>query len=294
METQNNTNETKKSFGQRLKMLFSKANSDSLTHIHPKGNLKNPFDKAAKIQIKDVNLYYDDQHALKNINLTINSNEITAFIGPSGCGKSTLLRSLNRMNDFIPECALYGTFLLNGVDMYREIDVNLLRKNVGMVFQKPNVFPLSIYDNMTYGPKTYGVHDKAELNRIVEEGLREANLWDEVKDRLKEPALSLSGGQQQRLCIARCLSVKPSVILMDEPTSSLDPIATKKIEDLIQILKKDYTIVIVTHNMQQAMRVADRTAFFWLGNLVEVGQTEQIFHSPIKEDTKRYISGAVS
>lgn len=278
----------------KCKSLLFKNNSNSLTNIHPKTSLKNPFDKGSKISIKNVNLYYDTNHALQDINLDILPNEVTAFIGPSGCGKSTLLRSLNRMNDFIQGCVIQGEFKVNGVDMYREIDVNLLRKNIGMVFQKPNVFPLSIYDNMTYGPKAYGVFNKEELNKIVEEGLKEANLWDEVKDRLKEPALSLSGGQQQRLCIARCLSVKPSIILMDEPTSSLDPIATKKIEDLVRELKKDYTIVIVTHNMQQALRVADRTAFFWLGRLIEVGETKQIFNNPVKEDTKAYISGAIS
>ena len=265
----------------------------NLTTVRPK-NGANPFVTAQDISIKGVDLFYGDAQALKNIDLFIERNKVTALIGPSGCGKSTLLRCLNRMNDEIKGCAIHGSFTIGDTDLYREVNVNLLRKNIGMVFQKPNVFPMSIFDNMTYGPKTYGVHDKAELARIAEECLVKANLWDEVKDRLKESALSLSGGQQQRLCIARCLSINPRVILMDEPTSSLDPISTAKIEQLVVELKKDYTIVIVTHNMQQAMRVADKTAFFLLGDLIEYGDTDQIFNDPHEEETKRYISGAFS
>lgn len=243
--------------------------------------------------VHNLKLNYGDFEALHGINMKIERNKVTAFIGPSGCGKSTFLRCLNRMNDLNDECKIRGEILFHGEDINKTNPI-LLRTKVGMVFQQPNPFPMSIWDNITYGPRCQGVHDRKFLNQLVESSLKEAALWDEVKDKLKQSGLALSGGQQQRLCIARCLSVKPSVILMDEPTSSLDPIATKKIEDLIQVLKKDYTIVIVTHNMQQAMRVADRTAFFWLGSLIEVGQTEQIFHSPVKEDTKRYISGAVS
>lgn len=268
-------------------------NEANLIKIKPK-NGENPFIKSLPIKIEDVNLFYDDSQALKDVNLEILPNKVTAFIGPSGCGKSTLLRCLNRMNDQIKECSISGGFKIGETDLYREVNVNLLRKNIGMVFQKPNVFPMSIYDNITFGPKTYGVKDKEELNKIVEHCLKEANLYDEVKDRLKESALSLSGGQQQRLCIARCLSINPRVILMDEPTSSLDPISTSKIEELVRELKKEYTIVIVTHNMQQAMRVADKTAFFLLGDLVEYGDTDQIFNHPTKDETKRYISGVFS
>jgi len=266
----------------------------NLITIKQKSALKNPFKEARGIRIKDVNLFYAGAQALKNVSFNIESNKVTALIGPSGCGKSTLLRCLNRMNDQIKGCSVSGSFTLGDTDLYREVNVNLLRKNIGMVFQKPNVFPMSIYENMTYGPKAYGVRDRGELNRIAEECLIKANLWDEVKDRLKESALSLSGGQQQRLCIARCLSINPRVILMDEPTSSLDPISTSKIEELIVELKKDYTIVIVTHNMQQAMRVADKTAFFLLGDLIEYGETKQIFNKPNQEETKKYISGVYS
>jgi len=277
---------------QRTKQMI--VNSVNLITARQARPLKNPFNGTCRISVEDVNLFYGEAQALKNVNLTIECNQVTALIGPSGCGKSTLLRSLNRMNDQIKGCAISGRFSLGETDLYREVDVNLLRKNIGMVFQKPNVFPMSIYGNMTYGPRTYGVTKKEELNQIVEKGLKEANLWDEVKDRLKESALSLSGGQQQRLCIARCLSISPKVILMDEPTSSLDPISTAKIEELLGELKKDYTIVIVTHNMQQAMRVADKTAFFLLGDLIEYGDTEQIFKDPQKEETKKYISGVYS
>ena len=244
-----------------------------------------------KLEIKDVNLYYNDFHALKNINLDITSNEITAFIGPSGCGKSTLLKSLNRMNDLVEGCKISGKMLLDGEDIYGGIDVNLLRKRVGMVFQKPNPFPMSIYDNIAFGPRTHGIKNKAKLDEIVEQSLRDAAIWDEVKDRLKKSALGMSGGQQQRLCIARALAVCPEVLLMDEPTSALDPISTAKIEDLVLELKKQYTIVMVTHNMQQATRVSDRTVFFLLGEVVEAAPTEQLFSMPQDKRTEDYITG---
>ena len=232
----------------------------------------------SKIDVSNMDLYYGDFHALKNINLSIDANEVTAFIGPSGCGKSTLLKSINRMNDLVPGCRITGEMLLDGENIYGgKMDVNGLRKRVGMVFQKPNPFPMSIYDNIAYGPRTHGVRSKAKLDDIVEQSLRQAAIWDEVKDRLKKSALGMSGGQQQRLCIARALAVQPEVLLMDEPTSALDPISTSKIEDLAVELKKDYTIVMVTHNMQQAARISDKTAFFLLGEVVEYGETEQIF-----------------
>ena len=241
----------------------------------------------SKIDVSNMDLYYGDFHALKNINLSIDVNEVTAFIGPSGCGKSTLLKSINRMNDLVPGCRITGEMLLDGENIYSgKMDVNGLRKRVGMVFQKPNPFPMSIYDNIAYGPRTHGVRSKAKLDDIVEQSLRQAAIWDEVKDRLKKSALGMSGGQQQRLCIARALAVQPEVLLMDEPTSALDPISTSKIEDLAVELKKDYTIVMVTHNMQQAARISDKTAFFLLGEVVEYGETEQIFSMP--ED---YITG---
>ena len=246
----------------------------------------------SKIDVSNMDLYYGDFHALKNINLSIEDNEVTAFIGPSGCGKSTLLKSINRMNDLVPGCRITGEMLLDGENIYSgKMDVNGLRKRVGMVFQKPNPFPMSIYDNVAYGPRTHGVRSKAKLDDIVEQSLRQAAIWDEVKDRLKKSALGMSGGQQQRLCIARALAVQPEVLLMDEPTSALDPISTSKIEDLAVELKKDYTIVMVTHNMQQAARISDKTAFFLLGEVVEYGETEQIFSMPKDKRTEDYITG---
>lgn len=246
----------------------------------------------SKISVKDLDLYYGDFKALKNINIEIEPNEITAFIGPSGCGKSTLLRCLNRMNDLVEGCKIEGNVLLDGTDIYgKNVDVNLLRKKVGMVFQKPNPFPMSIYDNIAYGPRTHGIKNKAQLDEIVETSLKNAAIWDECKDRLKSSALGMSGGQQQRLCIARALACQPEVILMDEPTSALDPISTSKIEELVLELKKKYTVVIVTHNMQQAVRISNKTAFFLLGDLVEYGQTDQIFSVPKDKRTENYITG---
>lgn len=244
-----------------------------------------------KISIRGMDLYYDKFHAVKNIFMDIPENEITAFIGPSGCGKSTVLKSLNRMNDLVPKCKITGDILLDGKDIYHNTDVNELRRRVGMVFQQPNPFPMSIYDNIAYGPKTHGIHSKAKLDDIVEKTLHQAALWDDVKDKLRKSALALSGGQQQRLCIARALAVNPEVLLMDEPTSALDPISTTKIEDLAMELRGEYTIVIVTHNMQQAGRIADNTAFFLLGEVIEYGKTEQIFGSPKDKRTEDYISG---
>ena len=242
--------------------------------------------------VKNMDLYYGSFHALKNINLNIASGEITAFIGPSGCGKSTFLKSLNRMNDLVEGCKITGDIRLMGEDIYdKSMDVSLLRRRVGMVFQKPNPFPMSVYDNIAYGPRTHGIRKKAELDEIVEKSLRDAAIWDELKDRLKKSALGLSGGQQQRLCIARALAVKPEVILMDEPTSALDPISTSKIEDLVMDIKKDYTIVMVTHNMQQAVRVSDTTVFFLLGEIIESGATGQIFSVPKDKRTEDYITG---
>ena len=245
-----------------------------------------------KIDIKDMDLFYDSFQALKNVNLEIEPNKITAFIGPSGCGKSTLLKSLNRMNDLVEGCRIEGKILLDGQDIYaKSMDVNTLRKRVGMVFQKPNPFPMSIYDNVAYGPRTHGIHSKARLDEIVEKSLRNAAIWDEVKDRLKKSALGMSGGQQQRLCIARALAVEPEVLLMEEPTSALDPISTSKIEDLAADLKKDYTIVMVTHNMQQAVRISDNTAFFLLGEMIEYNNTEKLFSIPSDKRTEDYITG---
>ena len=242
--------------------------------------------------VKDMELYYGSFHALKNVNLNIASGEITAFIGPSGCGKSTFLKSLNRMNDLVGGCRVTGDIRLMGEDIYdRDMDVSVLRRRVGMVFQKPNPFPMSVYDNIAYGPRTHGVRKKAELDEIVEKSLRDAAIWDELKDRLKKSALGLSGGQQQRLCIARALAVKPEVILMDEPTSALDPISTSKIEDLVMDIKKEYTIVMVTHNMQQAVRVSDTTVFFLLGEIIESGATGQMFSVPKDKRTEDYITG---
>ncbi|MBQ3520749.1 MAG: phosphate ABC transporter ATP-binding protein [Firmicutes bacterium] len=244
-----------------------------------------------KFTIQDLELFYGDFKALKKINLNIKENEITAFIGPSGCGKSTLLKTLNRMNDLVEGCYIKGKVLLDGEDIYGKIDVNDLRKRVGMVFQKPNPFPMSIYDNIAYGPRTHGIRSKAKLDEIVETCLRDVAIWDEVKDRLKKSALGLSGGQQQRLCIARALAVEPEVILMDEPTSALDPISTSKIEDLALELKEKYTIVMVTHNMQQAARISDKTAFFLLGDVVEFDETEKLFSMPADKRTEDYITG---
>lgn len=244
------------------------------------------------LSARDLNLYYGENHALKNINIDIPANEITALIGPSGCGKSTFLRTLNRMNDLIPIVKITGSLTYRGQEVYApDQDVTDLRKHIGMVFQKANPFPMSIYDNVAYGPRTHGIRSKIKLDEIVEESLRGAAIWDEVKDRLKKSALGLSGGQQQRLCIARALAVKPDVLLMDESTSALDPISTSKIEDLAAELKKDYTIVMVTHNMQQAARISDNTAFFLLGELVEFGKTDQVFSMPRDKRTEDYITG---
>lgn len=244
-----------------------------------------------KYTIKDLELFYGDFKALKNINLNIQEKEITAFIGPSGCGKSTLLKTLNRMNDLVEGCRITGSVQLDGEDIYGKIDVNKLRKRVGMVFQKPNPFPMSIFDNIAYGPRTHGIHSKSRLNEIVEKSLKDVAIWDEVKDRLNKSALGLSGGQQQRLCIARALAVEPEVILMDEPTSALDPISTSKIEDLAVELKEKYTIIMVTHNMQQAARISDKTAFFLLGDMVEFNDTDKLFSMPKDKRTEDYITG---
>ena len=245
----------------------------------------------SKIKVQNLDLYYGDFKALKAINLDISPNEITAFIGPSGCGKSTLLKSLNRMNDLVEGCKITGKVTLDGEDIYGDMDINLLRKRVGMVFQKPNPFPMSVYDNVAYGPRTHGVRNKAQLDEIVENSLKGAALWDEVKDRLKKSAMGLSGGQQQRLCIARALAVSPQVLLMDEPTSALDPISTMKIEDLMVELKEKYTVAIVTHNMQQAARISDYTAFFLVGEMVEYADTEKMFSMPSDKRTEDYITG---
>ncbi len=244
-----------------------------------------------KFTVNNLNLWYNDFKALKNINLGMQANKITAFIGPSGCGKSTLLKTLNRMNDLVEGCRIEGEILLDKDNIYKDMDVNLLRKRVGMVFQKPNPFPMSIYDNIAFGPRTHGIHSKAKLDEIVEESLKSAAIWDETKDVLKKSALAMSGGQQQRLCIARALAVKPEVLLMDEPTSALDPISTSKIEDLAAELKKKYTIIMVTHNMQQAVRISDYTAFFLLGEVIEFSKTEAMFSDPKDKRTEDYITG---
>ena len=244
-----------------------------------------------KFSVKDLGLYYGKFHALKGIDMDIPSNEVTAFIGPSGCGKSTFLKSLNRMNDLVEGCKITGDVRLDGDDIYSGMDINLLRKRVGMVFQQPNPFPMSVYDNIAYGPRTHGIRNRAKLDEIVERSLRQAAIWDELKDRLKKSALGLSGGQQQRLCIARALAVEPEVLLMDEPTSALDPISTSKIEDLVLELKDKYTIIMVTHNMQQATRVADNTAFFLLGEVVEYTDTVKMFSKPADKRTEDYITG---
>ena len=244
------------------------------------------------ISVKDMNLWYGEHHALHNISIDIPENSITALIGPSGCGKSTFLKTINRMNDLIPSVKIEGDICYQGGDIFgKDVDVNMLRKEIGMVFQKPNPFPMGIYDNVAYGPRTHGITNKAQLDEIVERALRDAAIWDEVKDRLKKNALGLSGGQQQRLCIARALAVEPKVLLMDEPTSALDPISTSRIEDLVEDLKEKYTIVMVTHNMQQALRVSDYTAFFLMGDLVEFGKTNEIFSQPMDKRTEDYITG---
>ena len=245
----------------------------------------------SKISIKNLDLYYGDFKALKNINLEIEENKITAFIGPSGCGKSTLLKSINRMNDLVEGCRIEGEIALDGQNIFKGMDVNLLRKRVGMVFQKPNPFPMSIYDNVAFGPRTHGIRSKVKLDEIVERSLRDAALWDEVKDRLKTSALGMSGGQQQRLCIARALAVQPKVILCDESTASLDPISTGKIEDLLMELKSKYTVIMVTHNMQQAVRISDCCAFFLMGELIEFNWTDTLFSTPQNKKTEDYITG---
>ncbi|MFR8256091.1 MAG: phosphate ABC transporter ATP-binding protein PstB [Ruthenibacterium sp.] len=250
------------------------------------------MENCAVLSAEHMNLYYGTFQALKDVNLTVDEHAVTALIGPSGCGKSTFIKTLNRMNDLVPGVRVEGKILYRGRDIFEKgLDVTLLRKRIGMVFQKPNPFPMSVYDNVAYGPRLHGVHSKKELDAIVEQALRGAAIWDEVKDRLKKSALGLSGGQQQRLCIARALAVKPDVLLMDEPTSALDPISTSKIEELCAQLKKDYTIVIVTHNMQQAVRISDKTAFFLLGELVESGPTEKLFSTPLDKRTEDYITG---
>lgn len=246
---------------------------------------------AGIIETKDLRLWYGNNEALKGVSMEIPKNQITALIGPSGCGKSTYLKTLNRMNDLVEGCKIEGKVTLEGEDIYGDMDVNLLRKRVGMVFQKPNPFPMSIYDNIAYGPRIHGVRSKVALDEIVERSLRQAAIWDECKDRLKKSALSMSGGQQQRLCIARALAVEPEVLLMDEPTSALDPISTSKIEELVLELKKQYTIIIVTHNMQQALRIADKTAFFLLGEVIEFDDTEKMFSTPSDKRTEDYITG---
>ena len=245
-----------------------------------------------KLSVQNLNLFYGDNHALKDVNMEIRQNAITAFIGPSGCGKSTFLKTLNRMNDLVENVQITGSVKIDGEDIYgQEMDCTSLRKRVGMVFQQPNPFPMSIYDNIAYGPRVHGIKDKPVLDRIVEESLKGAAIWEEVKDRLKKSALSLSGGQQQRICIARALAVQPEVLLMDEPTSALDPISTTKIEDLMEELKKKYTVVVVTHNMQQAVRVSDYTAFFLVGEMVEYGETKRVFSYPQDKRTEDYITG---
>lgn len=249
------------------------------------------FTQDTAISVSELNLFYGEFQALKNVNMTIKKKEITAFIGPSGCGKSTLLKCFNRMNDLVAGCKINGEIIIGGKNIQKLNNISLLRKEIGMVFQKPNPFPMSIYDNIAYAPRTFGVRKKSELNDIVEKSLRGASIWDEVKDRLNKSALGLSGGQQQRLCIARALSANPKVLLLDEPTSALDPISTGKIEELSVELKKDYTIVMVTHNMQQAARVSDKTAFFLMGEVVEMNDTERIFNMPVDERTENYITG---
>jgi phosphate transport system ATP-binding protein len=260
-----------------------------LQKAHEQQNKK--VENPSKMNVKDLDLYYGDFQALKSVSLSMPQCQVTALIGPSGCGKSTFIKTLNRMNDLVDDCKIEGEVTLDGVDVYESFDANVLRKRVGMVFQSPNPFPFSIYDNIAFGPRTHGIKDKATLNEIVEQSLRDAAIWDELKDRLKKNALSLSGGQQQRLCIARALAVRPEVLLMDEATSALDPISTEKIESLIATLKEKYTIVMVTHNMLQALRVSDQTAFFLMGDIVESGDTDQLFTNPRDERTADYVAG---
>lgn len=267
---------------------------ENVTHSDSKkydGKATFDFSQDIAISVSELDLFYGEFQALKNVNMTIKRNEITAFIGPSGCGKSTLLKCFNRMNDLVAGCKVTGEIVIGGKDIYKLNNVSLLRKEIGMVFQKPNPFPMSIYDNIAYAPRTFGVRKRSELNDIVEKSLRGAAIWDEVKDRLSKSALGLSGGQQQRLCIARALSANPKILLLDEPTSALDPISTLKIEELTSTLKKDYTIVMVTHNMQQAARISDKTAFFLLGEVVEMNDTEKLFNMPKDERTENYITG---
>jgi phosphate transport system ATP-binding protein len=263
-----------------------------ITEMKPNENVKCEAEPATKVRVKDLSLFYGSFQALKDISMDIAEKQVTALIGPSGCGKSTFLKCINRMNDLIAGCRVEGEVAIDGVDIYKgSVDVAYLRKEVGMVFQKPNPFEMSIYDNIAYGPRIHGLRDKHTLDQVVESSLKHAALWDEVKDRLKKSAMGLSGGQQQRLCIARVLAVEPSVLLMDEPTSALDPISTGRIEELIAELKNEYTIIIVTHNMQQAARVSDTTAFFLLGDMIEIGKTEQIFKLPVDKRTEDYITG---
>lgn len=270
-------------------MLRKRAEGEERSNRQKKTGEERLFSK--DIHVSNANLYYGDFHALKDINIDIPPERVTAFIGPSGCGKTTLLKCFNRMNDLVPDCKIEGEFLVGGEDIYKSKDVTGLRKRVGMVFQKPNPFPMSVYDNVAYGPRTFGIKKRAELDEIVERSLKQAAMWEELKDRLNKSALGLSGGQQQRLCIARALAVEPQVLLMDEPTSALDPISTSKIEDLCAELKKNYTIVIVTHNMQQAVRISDYTAFFLLGELIEYGESEELFSRPRDKRTEDYITG---
>lgn len=256
-------------------------------HARPKA----PADAPIKMSVHELDLYYKDFHALKHVELEFPKNQVTALIGPSGCGKSTLLKSLNRMNDLVEGCRIEGKITLDGEDAYRSLDVNSLRRRVGMVFQQPNPFPMSVYDNVAFGPRTHGIKNRADLDEVVEQSLRDAAIWDEMKDRLKKNALGLSGGQQQRLCIARALAVRPEVLLMDESTSALDPISTAKIEDLVGELKNAYTVIMVTHNMLQALRVSDKTAFFLLGEMVEAGSTDDVFTNPRDSRTADYVAG---
>ena len=281
-----------------LERAAAKANAPATYLPHAQGRAaerkaarKATTDAPAKMGVRDLNLYYKDFQALKGINLEFPKNQVTALIGPSGCGKSTLLKSLNRMNDLVEGCRIEGEITLDGRNAYRDIDVNSLRRRVGMVFQQPNPFPMSVYDNVAFGPRTHGIKSRADLDAIVEQSLRDAAIWDELKDRLKKNALGLSGGQQQRLCIARALAVRPEVLLMDESTSALDPISTAKIEDLVGELKSKYTVIMVTHNMLQALRVSDKTAFFLLGEMVEAGDTDDIFTSPSDPRTADYVAG---